>query len=287
MSPTLSRGSPAAILRRLRDACAIAVLAAALPAAAADDTRLEAAYSITIRGVPVGQATSEVRFTDKGYAAAIAGSVSSFLRLFSDASADLAGTGRIAGDRLLPMTYEFATAEGDDRMRVTMSMRDGSVVDYAAEPPARAKRRMIPVTPQHLHDVVDPLTAFLVATKPGAAVDGRLACDRTIRVFDGWQRFDLQLSWKSTERVEGGADTYDGDVFVCAARYVPIAGHRKDAKSVKDLVGNRRLEVWLAPVADRPLLAPYRILIGDTRLGDLVVASTRFKVTPADKRAAK
>ena len=76
---------------------------------------------------------------------------------------------------------------------------------------------------------------------------------------------------------------YSGEVFVCSARYVPVAGHRPDRDSVQYMADNKRLEVWLVPVDGTPVLVPYRILIG-TQMGDLVIVSRDFAV--ARHRAA-
>jgi hypothetical protein len=286
IGPPEAPPAPVSLPRRVA-AVLLAASAAVAPLAAeaAETTKFDASYSIIIRGVTIGHAKSEIRFNEDSYAAAITGQVSSFLRLFTDASADLAGSGKIAGDRILPMTYDFVTAEGDGQMRVSMTMQKGAVTGVDAAPVNKPRRDRVPVTQQHMRDVVDPLTAFLVAVAPGTPIDGQVACNRTVRVFDGWQRFDLQLSYKSTQRIEGKGDAYKGDAFVCSARYVPVAGHREGAKSVKDLVANKRLEVWLAPIAGRPMLAPYKIFMGDTRLGDLTVLATRF-VAGQGKRAA-
>jgi len=44
--------------------------------------------------------------------------------------------------------------------------------------------------------------------------------------------------------------------------------------------------VWLAPIAGTQMLAPYKILIGDTNLGDLIVVATRFVVEKTENRAS-
>jgi hypothetical protein len=91
----------------------------------------------------------------------------------------------------------------------------------------------------------------------------------------GWTRYDVHLSYKETRAIDGGAKTYSGRIIVCAARYVPVAGHRSTRKAVQDMADNKRLEVWLAPVANMPVLVPFRILIG-TDLGDLIIYATHF-----------
>ena len=270
----------------------VALLVAAMPVGAAPPadtgsaTRFEATYSIIIRGITLGHAKAETRFVGDGYAAAVKGAISGLLRLFTDLTADLAGSGRIDGDRTLPNSYDFATTQGKSSMHVTIAMTDGKVTDVNAAPPAKPVPDRVPVTANDTSEVVDPLSAFLVAVGPLEKVDGETVCNRTVKVFDGWQRFDLRLSYKETRRIKGRGQGYAGDVYRCQARYVPISGHRENTKSVKQMVDNQRLEVWLAPIAGTQMLAPYKILIGDTNLGDLIVVATRFVVEKTENRAS-
>lgn len=274
--------------RKLSLAAVFGVIAATLllvPAAhAASDVTLEATYSISIAGVTIGRADATGRFTDSGYAAVIKGTTSGVSRLISDARATLLGSGRFSRKRVIPASYNLETSEGDFETHVRMSMRAGAITDLLAIPSLREATDRIPLNPEHKRDIVDPVGAFLVATdKPGIA-DGRRICDRTIKIFDGWQRFDVGLSYKQTRLVTGTGAAYDGRVVVCTARYIPVAGHRKSFKTTRYMAENKRLEVWYAPIKDKPVLVPYRILIG-TKYGDLLVTSTRFETTGSAPKA--
>ena len=166
-----------------------------------------------------------------------------------------------------------------------MAMKAGRVTQLVAVPSLSQAPDRIPVKESDKTDVVDPLSAFLVPMdKPGLPL-GRLACNRRIKVFDGWQRFDVELYFKGMKAVDGGADTYAGQVVVCGARFIPVAGHRTGGESINDLVDNDRVEVWLVPIEKTALLVPYRIILG-TRWGDLVVYATRFTATATEQRAS-
>ncbi len=73
-------------------------------------------------------------------------------------------------------------------------------------------------------------------------------------------------------------------MFACAARYVPVAGHRPDRESVQYMADNKRLEVWLAPVDGTDLFVPYRISIG-TKIGDLIIIARDFSVCASERQA--
>lgn len=262
----------------------IAAILADGPAHAVDTATLKATYAISIAGITVGRAEVESRFSGNGYAAAIVGATSGISRLVSDASARLSGNGHILGSEVRPATYEMATVENGFSTHVTMAMHQGTVTSVVALPELAEAADRVPVTAAHKTDVVDPLSAFLVPLDRPGTPSGHSACNRTVKVFDGWTRYDVQLYYKETKAIDGAADTYSGIIIVCGARYVPVAGHRSTRKAVQEMANNKRLEVWLAPVAGVPVLVPFRILIG-TNIGDLVIYATRFMTNPPQRHA--
>lgn len=262
-----------------------ATLAAAAISPAGATTTFEATYAISLARLTIGTAEAKGRFSDTAYAATITGNTSGISRLVSDARALLLGEGRIATDRPLPESYDLETREGDFETHVRMKLRAGAVTDLLVIPRLSQHPDRIPLEPEHKRNVVDPVAAFLVVADTPGIGDGSRICRRTIKVFDGWQRFDVRLAYKQTRRVDGSSDAYDGPVVVCTARYVPVAGHRMSLKATRDMMENERLEVWYAPVNNRRLLVPYRILIGTT-YGDLVIVATRFVATESDAKPA-
>jgi hypothetical protein len=262
-----------------------ATLAAVAISPAAATTTFEATYAISIAGLTIGTAEAKSRFTDTEYAATVTGKTSGISRLVSDARALLLGEGRIARDRLLPGSYDLETREGDFETDVRMKLKAGAVTDLLVIPRLGQYPDRIPLEPEHKRDVVDPVAAFLVVADTPGISDGSRICRRTIKVFDGWQRYDIRLTYKQTRKVDGSGDAYDGRVVVCTARYVPVAGHRMSLKTTRYMAENKRLEVWYAPVKNRRLLVPYRILIGTT-YGDLVIVATRFVATESDAKPA-
>ncbi|WP_090874512.1 DUF3108 domain-containing protein [Bauldia litoralis] len=261
---------------------AIAIAPSAL--LAREITTLKATYVIAIGTAVIGHATAESRFSGENYTAAINGSTGGVSRLVSDARASLSGSGKISGKTVLPATFNLETVERGFGTHVSMAMQGGRITNLVAVPRLSAAADRIPITQSHKTGIVDPLSAFIVPLDRPGVPSGRAACDRTIKVFDGWTRFDVQLFYKQTKAVDGGADTYAGRIIVCGARYVPVAGHRAQGDSLNDLVDNDRLEVWLVPVENTALLVPFRILIG-TSWGDLIVYATRFTTTATEERA--
>lgn len=264
--------------RSLIGAAMVVLLGVAGAEAEAAETALKAEYLITIAGLTVGKADVEGRFTDSGYAATISGATYGISRFVSNAKAVLTGNGLIRGTSVLPATYNLDTNEKGFKTHVDMEMRSGSIVDLTAAPDLLPAPDRVPVTPVHIRNVLDPVGAFVVALNRTGPGIGPAACNRTVRVFDGWQRYDVKLTFKASKHVNGGPGAYSGEVFVCSARYVPVAGHRTERDSVKYMADNKRLEVQLVPIAGTRLLIPYRLVIG-TKMGDLVILSRDFSVT--------
>ncbi len=264
--------SPPRRARRRAAALALAALAGGW-ATAADAGTVSATYSISIAGIPVGRADANSRIDADGYSIAVRGSTSGLTRLVSDAEALLASNGRISGGQVIPARFELETTENGLSAEVRMTMRGRTVADFRAEPDLVSRTDRVPLTAAHRRDVVDPLSGFLVVlgrneTQPQAA------CNRTVQIFDGWQRYDVRLSFQRSRTVEGtGDNTYSGPAVVCSARYVPVAGHIASHDAVQYMASNTNLEVWLVPIEGTPVYIPYEIVIG-TRIGDLVIRAT-------------
>jgi hypothetical protein len=287
MSAIRRAGAARARFRRLVIGAAVTAATGALGAlpAGAADTAVSASYFISISGFTVGRADVDVDFSDAGYTASIKGSTRGLVRLVSDAQATLTGSGRIRGSRVLPANYTLETKDGDFETHVDMAMRGGAIVALDAEPALRDAPDRVPITSQHKQSVLDPVAAFIVALGNSKQVDGDHVCHRTVPVFDGWQRYDVSLYYKETKTIDGHGDSYSGDVIVCGARYVPIAGHRTSGESVQYMADNKRLEMWLVPVADTTVLLPYKVVIG-TQVGDLVIGARKFVVSTAERHAS-
>ena len=262
----------------------LASLGSGTPAFAAEGVTLKASYIIAISGVTIGRADVKGRFTAKGYAAAISGSTYGVSRVVSNARATLAGSGRINGTSVLPASYNLETSESGLETSVNMTMRGGAIVGLQAIPSLPRASDRVPFTSQSKQNVVDPVGAFVVALDRPGDPDGNRACNRTVRVFDGWKRFDVRLSYKETKTLGGDGDSYAGSVIVCTARYVPVAGHRAADDTVAFMAGNKRLEIWLAPIKGTNFLVPNHILIG-TKIGDLIINARMFEVTAGQQQA--
>lgn len=254
----------------------IAVLASvlALTAAARAGGALEARYTVTFTGVPVGQGALVVEVTDDGYSAAGSAAVAGLLQAVTPGKGTAAARGNLTAGRLTPTSYSVSSESKDRTEEVRLAGASGVIRDLVILPVRPAPEDRVPLTDDHRVGVVDPMTASLMPVDVGGDLAGPEACNRTIPIYDGRQRYDLVLSFERTEHVKE-VKGYAGPVAVCRVEYRPIAGHRAGRRQVKELSENRDIFVWLAPIAGTRVLAPLKVNFG-TKLGLFTVQATHF-----------
>ncbi|GGE51905.1 hypothetical protein GCM10007276_31210 [Agaricicola taiwanensis] len=261
-------------MRRLVPAALMSVGLAALSLpAAAQTATLTTRYDIRwLNFAPIGKAFMTLDVTnDSTYDAKISGRV---------LSADVAVTasGNVSGTRVLPETFATTVATSRRRQTIQMGMAAGNVKLAKVTPEPKPRPDRIELSPEHQRGILDPLSA---AFMPMPQKDGKLgasACQRTLPVFEGSERFDIQLSYLRMASVEKGeSDAYSGPAVVCRARYKAIAGHRESADYVAYFAKDPLIEVWLVPVAGTKMLVPYKTSV-PTPFGTIVVEASRFKV---------
>ena len=273
---------------------AIVVGAAALALTIADaerghasaQGRLDARYTVTLAGLPIGQGAWVIEIGDDSFTASASGATSGLLQVFASGHGQSASRGGVSGGQLIPSSYasRIVTDQKSDEVRMVIS--SGSVKEFVASPPTVAGPDRVPVTEAHRRGVSDPMTASLMRVPGSGDTLVPQACQRTLAIFDGRMRYDLRLAFKRLERVRTEKG-YQGIAVVCAVNFAPIAGHIPDRAAIKYLVQLRDIEMWLAPIACTRVMVPYRVSI-PTPLGVGVMQATQFVSVPqASKATAK
>src|SRR5205823_4467763 len=148
----------------------------------------------------------------------------------------------------------------DHSYEVRMALAGGVVKQLVAEPTNPPGADRIPITEAHRRGIVDPITGSIMPVTGTGEVLSPAACQRTLPMFDGRQRFDVTLTFKRMDEVKAEKG-YQGPVVVCQILYKPVAGHRPERYSIKYLTAQRDMEVWLAPIAGTRLLVPFRVSV--------------------------
>jgi hypothetical protein len=245
--------------------------------------KLDARYTASLAGVPIGKGAWVIEIGDDQFTAAASGMTTGLLRVFATGQGSGASRGTVRGDNLMPTAY-VSTINNDKRTEeLRIVLNSGTVKDLVVDPPTVPHPDRIPLTDAHRRGVIDPMSAGLMRVPGTGDPVSPEACRRTLPVFDGRMRFDLHLSFKRFEKVHAEKG-YQGPVAVCGVQFVPLAGHLPDRPAIKYLMAQREMEIWLAPVAGTRIVVPYRISL-QTPLGQGVLEATQF-ITVATPRAA-
>ena len=250
--------------------------------------KLDARYVATLAGVPIGKGAWVIDIGDDQFTAAASGMTSGLLRVFATGQGNAASRGAVRSDILAPTIF-VSTINNEKRveeLRIVLSA--GIVKELVVDPPTTPNPERVPLTDAHRRGVTDPMSAALIRVSGSGDPVSPEACRRTLPVFDGRMRFDLQLSFKRIEKVQTQKG-YQGPVVVCAVQFVPLAGYVPERPAIKYLMAQQDMEMWLAPIPGTRIVVPYRISL-QTPLGQGVLEATQFvaaasRSTPATAAA--
>jgi len=206
---------------------------------------LEASYVATLAGVPIGKGSWSIDVTEDQFTATASGATSGLLRVFASGQGSSVAHGGVSGGQPVASTYASTIMADNKTDQVRMLFGGGAVKDYLADPPTMPGPDRMPLTEAHRKGVFDPMTATLLRVPGNGDTFVPEACQRTVPVFDGRMRYDLQLAFKHLDKVRS----------------------------------ERGMEVSLAPIAGTRLMVPYRASI-PTPLGMGVLQATQFVSVP-------
>lgn len=241
-------------------------------------SRVQAVYGISYAGLNLGTFEFNSVVTGSGYHLTGRAQLSALLGAFEWKS-DIRTHGVLSAGTPRPTGYSFDFRSNSKSGQVKMSFADNKVASVLTQPPMPSPAGTVPVTDAHLQDVLDPLSAIMVlAGAQGRRISGANPCGRRLAIFDGKQRFDLVLSYKSQSRVaEAQPSGQPNMAYVCRVRYVPIAGYKPN-EEIKTMTQETGIEVWLRPVPSADLFVPYQVVI-PTGMGQVTLTSQKVEIT--------
>ncbi len=247
----------------------LCALLLATPAGASGKQTFLGVYHVSIFGFPIAESRFASRLDgDEFY---IKGTLRSagLARIFDRTDGITEVTGRFGEKVIVPASFALSYQSGSKRGSTEIAFQNGRVVTVSVKPERKQKGpNWVPLDPAQLAEVTDPLTASMVRAASLADV-----CNRTLRVFDGEMRADLQLSFL---RIRPFSTTgYSGDVVDCRARFVPVAGYRKTNSSMQYLQTRSRISISFAPLGESGVYAPVKAEVG-TKIGTVRVYASRF-----------
>jgi Protein of unknown function (DUF3108) len=246
--------------------------------------RLEAEYSATLAGIPIGRGTWTIDISEDEFSASANGATAGLLRFFTYGAGTGVTHGVIAGGRPVPMSYAATVTTKDKIDDVRIAFAGGNVKDFTVQPPLGPNAERVPVTDADRRNVFDPMTSTMNFVGGGGDPLSPQACNRKTPVFDGRVRYDLSSEFKRVEIVKA-LKGYEGPVMVCAVYFTPISGYIPSSAIIKYLSAIRDAEAWIAPIAGTRVLVPFRFSL-PTPVGTGVVQATQFLTVATPPRAA-
>jgi hypothetical protein len=240
---------------------------------------MHASYRVSLIGLPIGIAVANSSIVEKNYKVDLNVRLTGLAALVSNLKMALASSGTYEEGAIAPFAYATTASNSRETRTLRMALDSGTVrqVQYSPFWDGDKGPERVPLTDEHKRDILDPLSAFILPVPAGANPVGPGACNRRVPVFDGYTRFDVTLSFVGVKEVKTSG--YSGPVTICAARYIPIAGHKTTAKSTKFMAENKDMEVWLAPVPNIHVVVPYRVSLM-TLAGTAVVEASELRFSP-------
>ncbi|MFN0264805.1 DUF3108 domain-containing protein [Tepidamorphus sp. 3E244] len=258
---------------------ALASFGAPTTAQAASDGHFAVGYTVTLNGLALGRGSFAGRTGGGAYRLRGDASLAGIANWFFDYKAFGEVDGRLGDDNHRPRNFGSTASDGKLKQTVAMSFAKNRVRDMELNPPDRPLPGRVNLKSGHMRDVVDPMTALIITS---TAKDGALRpadCNRRIPVFNGRERFDFVLKYKSGANFVGTrGKTYNGPVIICQALYKPVAGHMTGRSDVSYFASQKGMEVWLAPAGNTGMLVPVRMVV-PTPVGTGIVSATSFSAS--------
>lgn len=261
-----------------------AFFVAAAPGAVCAQGKLEARYTASLAGIPIGKGSWVVDIADTHYMAAASGVTTGLVRVFTGGQGTSAAHGTWQAGNPLSSIYASTITAGRKSDEVRLTLVNGVVKEAKLDPPLVTEPERVPITEEHRKGVLDPMTASLMHTPGTGTPVSPEACARTLAIFDGRMRYDLQFAYKRMDHVKADKG-YVGPVVVCAVYFSPIAGYIPSRSAIRYIAKLRDIEVWLAPIAGTRVLVPFRAQ-GPTPIGRFVLEATQFVSVPIPTRAS-
>jgi hypothetical protein len=244
---------------------------------------IKARYSVSLIGLHIGEASAEGHVEPANYRIDLNARLTGVASWIAHVKMALVSTGLIRRGAVLPSAYATTSANAQRVRTLRMSLAAGNVKAVQISPPFEDFEGRVPVTAANKHNILDPMSALIMAVPAGRPLVGPAGCDRTLPLYDRVVRFDLAMSFVGTRSV--AVTGYSGPVSVCAVRYRPISGHKPDSQSTRFMANNREIEVWLAPVEAAHIVVPFHVALR-TLAGMAEIDATEF-VTEPDTMTAK
>jgi len=244
----------------------------------AESYKHETHFSVKFAGIEIGQAQFHIEFDNISYSLKGSGKTTGLIDWAAPATGTFESIGALEKNSLQPKHHTASVLEKkkpEESIKLSFSGNKVSDIKFISAKPKkpRAAPKYVPVEAKHMAAVLDPASSLIVPMSGSDATNGVKVCNQRFPIFDGETRYDIQLSYKSTKAIK--TNGYKGHSYVCRMRYVPVAGHKTNHRTVKEMASNKNMEIWLAPMQGVSVFTPIKIVVG-TKYGRFNAEPTYF-----------
>ncbi|WOF75282.1 DUF3108 domain-containing protein [Parvibaculaceae bacterium PLY_AMNH_Bact1] len=234
-------------------------------------TNLKVDYAIALGGFNLGTADVEANLGNGSYELDATVRTEGIADQFFETTFALESRGSFSGNRVKPARFISTYQDADSSRRVELTYPSRGAPVMAAEP-AYGDGFGPHVQLNDILMTQDPISALLLPTRSTTTSP----CDRSLPLFDGRRRYDLQLREDGMTEVNGGENAYSGPAMRCTVGMLPVAGYERKTL-IKLLAREDSIRVWLAPLEGGDIWIPVRMTLR-TPFGGAVMRATRFEV---------
>ncbi|MCR9242820.1 MAG: DUF3108 domain-containing protein [Rhodobiaceae bacterium] len=242
-------------------------------------TNLKVDYSIALGGFNLGTADIEANLGDGNYELDATVRTEGIADQFFETTFVLESKGSFLGNRVKPARFVSTYQDADSSRRVELTYPSRGAPVMAAEP-AYGDGFGPHVQLNDILMTQDPISALLLPISSATASP----CDRSLPLFDGRRRYDLQLREDGMTEINGGENAYNGPAMRCTVGMLPVAGYERKTL-IKLLAREDSIRVWLAPLQGSDVWIPVRMTLR-TPFGGAVMRATRFEVASTEDVAS-
>jgi hypothetical protein len=245
-------------------------------------SKISTSYNINFSGFNIGKLRLKARLNGNRYNIAANANISVLGGVLYEWKGRTSTNGRVVQHGARPYYYTFGYRTANKGEDIGVKFTNNNVREVDVRPRQRPSRKRVPITRQHMRNVVDPLSAAIILSNIGSDKKGRSVCQQRLPIFDGKARYDLVLSYKRTKRVRTHMG-YRGPAYVCKVKFVPIAGHKPANKESRYAARTEGMEIWLIPIKRAEIYIPYYVRI-PTPMGAASLTTSHYKVEVEGRR---
>ncbi|MDH2343933.1 DUF3108 domain-containing protein [Bradyrhizobium sp. SSUT77] len=213
------------------------VLTAPDIATAHDEVHLS--YEVSLAGLSLATADLDLIVGDSSYVARMQYRTSGAARLTSSGAGEAIAKGAYKGGRFVPATFDLDHRAGQRSRKIAITIVDGRIKTMTLDPPIDPDSGRMPFELDKLGTIIDPLSATVVS---GVTTDGRpetRVCDRTLPIFDGIRRYDIELSLQGSGFSNRGI--FIGPLTNCRLRLMHLSAEVKPENATQSAERGARL----------------------------------------------